>query len=452
MAVRHVADDLNEAPAAEPRAAESRAAESRAAGPQALKDGLERALVGAIDSIAEGVYAVDRRRQITYWSEGAERITGYAAGEIVGRHCYANILNHVDEAGEVLCHGRCPLVAAMGDGKERGASIYLRHREGHRIGVNVRALPFEGDNGRVAGAVEVFAETSSLAVARREAGELRLVAGVDPVTELPNRRTCEAKIAERLRRGRRGWTGGFLVLDLDGFKSINDTHGHRIGDEALRVVGRTLGRACRAEDYVARWGGDEFVVLVEGGDAGEPALDRGTVPCARRPVARHRRPGRARAGRVDRWCFGGRRGLSRDPLRPRRRSAVRGEASRPRSLRPCRRRGARGRSPGARRRVRLGATAGELTGPVRSRRPRAAHVEGAEDPGELPRSREHRRVAAGRRSWSSRPTKTSSVERGSGLRCKRAIGGLDHDDRVAVDDHVRDRPLVAVVDDRRLVA
>lgn len=270
MVARRVPDDSNESPAAAPRAA---------------KVGLDRALVGAIDSIAEGVYAVDRRRQITYWSEGAERITGYAAADIVGRHCYSNILNHVDEAGEVLCRGRCPLVAAMGDGRERGASIYLRHREGHRIGVNVRALPFEDDDGRVAGAVEVFAETSSLAVARREAGELRLVAGIDPVTELPNRRTCETQIADRLRRGRRGWSGGLLVLDLDGFKSINDTYGHRTGDEALRVIGRTLARASRAEDYVARWGGDEFVVLVEGGT---PASLRSTAERFRALVARSR--------------------------------------------------------------------------------------------------------------------------------------------------------------------
>ena len=95
--------------------------------------------------------------------------------------------------------------------------------------------------------------------------ELRRVAFQDALTGLPNRSALYDKIRE-LQAERRGMAGDFsaLFVDLDGFKAINDTHGHLVGDEVLRQVGANLVATVRATDYVARWGGDEFMVLLVG--------------------------------------------------------------------------------------------------------------------------------------------------------------------------------------------
>ena len=221
-----------------------------------------------VDNMADGVYYVDTERKISYWNGGAERISGYRATDIVGRHCYDNILAHVDGQGRSLCHSACPLAETMLDGEPREVSLWLRHEEGYRKPVRIRTAPVRDDTGTIVGGVEVFSDDTAALRAIEDADRARRDALTDPLTGLPNRRMFDAALRGRLENlGRYGWEFGLLIVDIDHFKQVNDRYGHAFGDAVLAGVAATLHGAVRAGDTVARWGGEEFAVLVEASDS-----------------------------------------------------------------------------------------------------------------------------------------------------------------------------------------
>ena len=112
-------------------------------------------------------------------------------------------------------------------------------------------------------AAEVERLERELAAARTQMAELAARAEIDPLTEILNRRGFERELKRSLAHAKRYGTSAALVyLDLDGFKPINDRHGHAAGDAVLKAVAMVLARHVRASDVVARLGGDEFAVLL----------------------------------------------------------------------------------------------------------------------------------------------------------------------------------------------
>ncbi len=221
-----------------------------------------------VENMHDGVYFVDRERRITFWNKGAERITGYAADEVVGKSCAENILVHVDILGRQLCKGSCPLVAAMADGAPHEAEVYLHHKQGHRLPVWVRTSPLLDTEGRFTGAVEMFTDISSRQALAQQVEDLKKLALIDPLTGLPNRRHLETQLHARLEELRRSGAGfGLLFIDIDHFKQVNDRHGHDVGDRVLTTVANTLSFSVRPFDLVCRWGGEEFAGIFPHTDA-----------------------------------------------------------------------------------------------------------------------------------------------------------------------------------------
>ena len=130
-----------------------------------------------------------------------------------------------------------------------------------------------GDNPVVAPAALLLAEIerlkADLARAQRAIAELETRADVDPLLDILNRRGFERELARSLAYVKRYGTQAALVfIDLDDFKAVNDRHGHAAGDALLKAVAGQLTANVRASDVVARFGGDEFVVLMW--NVGEP--------------------------------------------------------------------------------------------------------------------------------------------------------------------------------------
>ena len=226
-----------------------------------LKD--QQLFKSVLDNLAEGVYLVDRNRTIVYWNRGAEKLSGFAKEEVVGRCCADNILMHIDGRGTCLCKAGCPLAATIQDGAPRHDRLFLHHKEGHRVPVRVSVAPVRDDTGAILGAVETFHDATVEMAALEQAREFERDALLCPLTGIGNRRYTERTLRRHFEEwSREGRIFAALFLDIDDFKAVNDRMGHCAGDIALKMVARTLANAMRGYDFVGRWGGEEFLALL----------------------------------------------------------------------------------------------------------------------------------------------------------------------------------------------
>lgn len=220
-----------------------------------------------LDHIGDGVYFVDRERRIQYWNEGARRLTGFTAEELLGKSCQDDLLCHVDQSGKRLCHDGCPLAASMREGTPNQSNIFLRHKLGGRVPVSTLVQPMRGANGEIIGAIEIFHDNSAQLDAQRKVEAMNRLAFLDHLTQLPNRRFLEMSLDTALNEYRVHKDPlGVILLDVDEFKKINDTLGHSGGDQALQEAARTLVGSLRPTDIIGRWGGDEFLAITRNVD------------------------------------------------------------------------------------------------------------------------------------------------------------------------------------------
>jgi diguanylate cyclase (GGDEF)-like protein len=226
---------------------------------QAWRDGaLQQAL---FDQLEEGIYIVDLNRRILYWNAGAEEITGYLMQEVAGHFCHGDLMMHCDAAGKGLCGDGCPLSAVMHDGRPREATVFLRHRHGHRLPVHVRARAIFDSNGDVIGAVEVFEEAKALE--RTEMRLLQMHGCLDRLTNVATREYGEMRLKHALETLTTfGIPFGWLAVELDQLESLEHRYGHGMVDTALKMVARTLDGNVGALDSVTYWERGQFRIEV----------------------------------------------------------------------------------------------------------------------------------------------------------------------------------------------
>jgi diguanylate cyclase (GGDEF)-like protein len=223
----------------------------------------------------EGVYGVDARGIVTFANPALLRLLRYDhAEQLVGSH-HHDAVGHVDDAGAAYPAAACPPCASVAacTGTPLAGSRATR-LDGSSFPFEHVAAPLEGDrDGAGEGAVVSLRD-----VTERQALESRLTrqALYDDLTDLPNR----AMFTELLDEALAALPGdreriGVVMLDLDGFKTVNDTLGHQAGNALLQGVARRLQEATRPGDRVTRLSGDEFAVLLTGLGADEDAMGAG---------------------------------------------------------------------------------------------------------------------------------------------------------------------------------
>lgn len=215
-----------------------------------------------MSKLDSGVYFLNLDRTITFWNRAAELLTGYSRERVLGTRCSDNLLRHITADGLQLCLHGCPLGATMADGEVRQAEVYMHHCDGNRVPIVVWAAPLTDESGAIIGAIEMFSDRRDRSALLAELELLRQEILTDPLTGLGNRRYLQIVTEPRLDAIAKGGVSfGFFMADIDNFKRVNDTYGHIMGDQVLKMVASTLSSAVRPLDAAVRWGGEEFILL-----------------------------------------------------------------------------------------------------------------------------------------------------------------------------------------------
>jgi diguanylate cyclase (GGDEF)-like protein/PAS domain S-box-containing protein len=194
-----------------------------------------------------------------YYSERWWSMLGYRNGEGPEDPGTWRRLMHPDDDAKI---GECLADLFPSQRENWSAEFRLRHRDGHYVPVLSRGYVLRDDAGRP---VRISGVNTDLTERKQTEKHIYELAYFDYLTGLPNRRFLIEELEHVLARGRRsGHRSALLYLDLDNFKLLNDTMGHDMGDMLLRQASQRLRRTVRDSDLLARIGGDEFVVVLEG--------------------------------------------------------------------------------------------------------------------------------------------------------------------------------------------
>jgi diguanylate cyclase (GGDEF)-like protein/PAS domain S-box-containing protein len=213
----------------------------------------ERAQV-TLNCIGDGVICTDVPGNITFLNVAAEAMTGWSWQEAAGRSL-TDVFRMLDTASsEITQPGGHTRLGQL------PSNCTLLRRDGFEIPIEDSIASIFDRDGALTGAVIVFRDVSAT---RAMSLKMRHSAQHDPLTGLPNRLLLKDRVTQAIiLANRHQKQAAVLYLDLDGFKHINDSLGHLIGDKLLQSVGARLLDCARASDTVSRQGGDEFVVLL----------------------------------------------------------------------------------------------------------------------------------------------------------------------------------------------
>jgi diguanylate cyclase (GGDEF)-like protein/PAS domain S-box-containing protein len=208
------------------------------------------------ETTADAIVISDADDRVVMVNAAFSKLTGFDAEEIVGKILAESPFRPLD-ADE----SKARLERQLRDGFVTAEVPRIR-KDGTALALWVTASFVRNADGSLRNFVRVFTDISLLKATQQK---LEQLASFDALTGVPNRRLLNDRIEQTLRRMERSDDGlAVMFIDLDGFKNVNDTHGHAIGDLALQAVASRLQRCVRPSDSVGRLGGDEFAIVVDG--------------------------------------------------------------------------------------------------------------------------------------------------------------------------------------------
>jgi diguanylate cyclase (GGDEF)-like protein/PAS domain S-box-containing protein len=231
---------------------------------------LQAHLAAIVESSDDAILSKSLSGKILSWNSAAERLYGYRPSEAVGRSIHMIVPEELtSEVNSLLAR------VATGERVDHHDTQRVR-KDGSRVAVSLTISPIRAANGSISAASVIARDITERQQMQRRLTQL---ANEDQLTGIANRRSFIREIERHVEHcGRYGWRGAVVVIDVDHFKSVNDTLGHGAGDQLLKQTAARLRRRLRSADVLARMGGDEFAVLLpEAGPRDTPAVAEAIV-------------------------------------------------------------------------------------------------------------------------------------------------------------------------------
>ena len=216
--------------------------------------------------IGEGIYVLDTLGRLTFMNPEAEKLLGWTEAELMGREVH-EVIHSRRADGTPLPAAECAVLRTISCGSAvRNEDEVFTRKDGSFFPAAIVATPL-CEGGRIIGSVAAFHDITDR---KKVAEELRLLndilarqATTDPLTGISNRLKFNDTLSAEVRRANRFHTPLSLIMfDIDHFKQINDAFGHHTGDAVLRELTGLVARSVRVHDLFARWGGEEFMIMV----------------------------------------------------------------------------------------------------------------------------------------------------------------------------------------------
>lgn len=210
----------------------------------------------ALNVAANAIVITDRNARITWANQAFTKLTGYGFDEAVGRHC-----GELVKSGQQDRQFYAEMWQTILSGKVWHGELINRRKDGTLYHDEMTITPVLDKDGEITHFVAMKHDISARKISEEH---LKNLAFYDPLTQLPNRRLLIDRLGQALAASKRsGRHGALMFLDLDNFKPLNDEHGHDVGDLLLIEAAQRIMNCVREEDTVARFGGDEFVVMLK---------------------------------------------------------------------------------------------------------------------------------------------------------------------------------------------
>ena len=216
-----------------------------------------------LDGLHTGVYVVDPAGKVLFWNDGAERITGYLRQNMMGRAVENNLLVQIDAQEEELAGDLSPIALALRDGRHVNTRASLRHKEGHRVLVQIHTFPLRDQHGAISAAVESFEESVAISEWNRRQDKLATYGCIDATSGVLNHAMVQSHLREALGTfAEHPIPFSVLCIEIDHLADIQARDGPAAIASILRVVGQSLENSLRPTDFLGRWQDNQFLAIL----------------------------------------------------------------------------------------------------------------------------------------------------------------------------------------------